>query len=256
MCLWMMKIKKDLTGKKFGKLTVIKQVEDYVIESGQHYSRWECQCDCGSDPIVVTRSNLTQKHVQSCGCLNREIASISHKKYNEYQLNLEDEYGLYGIGYCNNTGNKFYFDMNDYDRIKNGNWIEVTPPSGYHILQSWDKESKAIVRMHWLIVGKYYDHADRNPLNNRKHNLRKATFTENSQNKSIKKNNTSGFVGVSWLKKKEKWVAYITIEKRRKHLGVFSNKEDAIITRLRAEKEYYGKFAPQRHLFKEYGIED
>jgi hypothetical protein len=33
------------------------------------------------------------------------------------------------------------------------------------------------------------------------------------------------------------------------------DKKSAIVARLRAEKEYYGVFAPQRHLFEEYGIE-
>ena len=252
----MIKVKKDLVGQRFGRLVVTRQVEDYISKAGRHYARWECQCDCGSEPIEVTGSNLTQKHAQSCGCLNREIASTSHKKYNDYQLNLADEHGLYGIGYCTNTCSEFYFDMDDYDKVKNGNWIEVIPSSGYHILQSWDKESKTIVRMHWLIIGKYYDHADRNPLNNRKYNLRKATFTENAQNQPIKKTNTSGFIGVTWLKNKNRWVAYITIEKKRKHLGLFVDKEDAICVRLRAEKEYFGEFAPQQHLFKKYGIED
>ena len=252
----MVKVKKNLVGQKFSRLTVIRQVEDYISKAGRHYAKRECQCGCGSDPIFVTTSNLTQKHVQSCGCLNREIASISHKKYNSYKLNLEDEYGLYGIGYCTNTGNEFYFDMSDYERIKNGNWIEYMSSNGYHALQSWDVESKKIVRMHWILVGKHYDHADRNPLNNRRYNLRKATFIENSQNQSKSILNTSGFIGVHWMVAKSKWVSYITINKKRKHLGLFANKQDAIRTRLQAEVKYFKEFAPQRHLFKEYGIED
>lgn len=38
------------------------------------------------------------------------------------------------------------------------------------------------------------------------------------------------------------------------HLGSFSDKEDAIKARLQAEAKYFKKFAPQRHLFKQYGI--
>ena len=55
---------------------------------------------------------------------------------------------------------------------------------GYHHLTSWDGETKKHIKLHWLIVGKYYDHIDRNPLNNRRCNLRKATFQENSRNQS------------------------------------------------------------------------
>ena len=40
------------------------------------------------------------------------------KKTNIYELNLHDENGLYGVGYCSNTNRKFYFDMDDYNKIK------------------------------------------------------------------------------------------------------------------------------------------
>lgn len=46
------------------------------------------------------------------------------KKYNKYLTDLEDEHGLYGIGYCSNSGTEFYFDMQDYDVIKDYCWFE------------------------------------------------------------------------------------------------------------------------------------
>lgn len=52
-----------------------------------------------------------------------------------------------------------------------------------------------------------------------------------------------------------KWEAYIQLNKKRKSLGYFNNKEDAIKARLEAEAIYYKEFAPQRHLFEQYGIE-
>lgn len=46
-----------------------------------------------------------------------------------------------------------------------------------------------------------------------------------------------------------------SIEKEKtKTLGRFNNLSDAIKTRLKAEKEYYGEFAPQRNLFEQYGV--
>ena len=39
----------DLTNKQFGKLTVIKQVEDYVKPDGRHNTRWLCKCSCEDD---------------------------------------------------------------------------------------------------------------------------------------------------------------------------------------------------------------
>lgn len=110
--------------------------------------------------------------------------------------------------------------------------------------------------MHHLLTGKSYDHADRNPLNNRRYNLREATMIENAQNHTRQKSNTSGIVGVEFRQSNNKWCANITVNKKRIWLGYFHNKKDAIIARLQAEKKYFGKFAPQSHLFKEYGIEN
>lgn len=41
----------DLTGKKFGRLTVIKRDEDRIQPIGQHKARWLCKCDCGDTTL-------------------------------------------------------------------------------------------------------------------------------------------------------------------------------------------------------------
>lgn len=48
--------------------------------------------------------------------------------------------------------------------------------------------------------------------------------------------------------------SYIDMNHKRINIGTFNDKNDAIIARLKAEKEYFGEFAPQQHLFEEYGI--
>ena len=48
----------------------------------------------------------------------------------------------------------------------------------------------------------------------------------------------SGHVGVSWHKRHQKWVAYITVNGKQKYLGVFDKIEDAIAARERAELEF------------------
>lgn len=59
---------KDLTGQKFGKLTVIKRDEDRFTTSGKRKTMWLCHCDCGN--IITVRTNsLTTNHTKSCGCL-------------------------------------------------------------------------------------------------------------------------------------------------------------------------------------------
>lgn len=166
-----------------------------------------------------------------------------------------DENGEYYVGWTSNTNQEFYFDVEDYNKIKEYYWREDIDDKGYHHLRAWDKLKKMIISMHWLIIGKYGDHIDRNPLNNRRNNLRKATFRENSRNQSKSTRNTSGVVGVGWYPRYNKWRAYITLDRNTNlTLGYFNNKDDAIVERLRAEQKYFGEFAPQQHLYEQYGI--
>lgn len=71
------------------------------------------------------------------------------------------------------------------------------------------------------------DHIDHDPSNTIWTNLREATFTENNQNKSKNKNNTTGIKGVSWDSNSNRWKAQIYYNNKKKHLGLFSSKEEA-----------------------------
>lgn len=249
---------KDLTGQKFGKLTVIERVDDYISPKGHHEPQWLCECDCQQrNRITARRSSLTSGNTQSCGCTNKErliAQNQANHKTNNYEKDLLDEYGLYGIGYCTNTNNKFYFDMDDFDKIKDYCWSERVDKNGYHIVHAWDSEKKKVIKMVHLIAGKNNDHIDRNPLNNRKYNLRKASFAENARNKSLQKNNKSGVSGVYYDSINAGWAAQITVNNKQIKLGLFCTKQDAIIERLSAEVKYFKEFAPQKHLFDEYNI--
>ena len=96
---------KNLIGRRFGKLVVIKRVEN----NDQNKVRWLCQCDCGNTHITISH-NLTHGLCQSCGCLQQEINQ--QRRCNTYDLS-----GTYGIGYTS-KGDEFYFDLEDYDKIK------------------------------------------------------------------------------------------------------------------------------------------
>jgi len=86
------------------------------------------------------------------------------------------------------------------------------------------------------------DHINRNRLDNRIENLRLVTPSQNLMNSGSYKNNTSGFKGVYWDKSKKEWRALIIVNGKRKHLGNFINKEDAIQAREEAEIKYFGDF--------------
>ena len=86
------------------------------------------------------------------------------------------------------------------------------------------------------------DHIDNNKVNNRLLNLRWATNSQNQQNKSIGRNNTSGTKGVYWNKSTNKWKAQIRINGKSINLGSFINKDDAINIRIQRAKDEFGEF--------------
>lgn len=61
----------DLTGERFGMLTVISKAESKVCPSGKKVAMFLCKCDCGNE-VVVGSSNLRQGWRKSCGCLTAE----------------------------------------------------------------------------------------------------------------------------------------------------------------------------------------
>lgn len=62
----------DLTGQKFGKLTVIRKGNCKVLPSGRHQIMWICKCECGNE-IAAQANNLKSGHTISCGCARDEI---------------------------------------------------------------------------------------------------------------------------------------------------------------------------------------
>jgi len=86
------------------------------------------------------------------------------------------------------------------------------------------------------------DHIDLNPLNNQECNLRLATQSQNRTNQGIAITNTSGFKGVSWHKRSQKWVAYIYHDYKYIHLGYFVDINAAHLAYCEASKLYHGTF--------------
>jgi len=106
---------------------------------------------------------------------------------------------------------------------------------------------KRPLRMHHLIQpllpGELTDHRNRNGLDNRRSNLRKATKADNQRNQPRKSTNTSGFRGVSWDRNQSKWVANIKMNYRHFYLGAYDLPEQAARAYDRAARQYHGEFA-------------
>lgn len=73
-----MSASQDLTGQKFGKLTVLHKAEDYITKQGKHRTAWVCECECGNQ-ITVRNDDLKSGHTKSCGC-SRKNAIRTHRE--------------------------------------------------------------------------------------------------------------------------------------------------------------------------------
>lgn len=243
----MVKTKQDLTGKIFGRLKVLEQAEDAILPCGQKVARWLCECQCEKKTRkIVPQSYLKNGSVKSCGCIVAETKGKRKTVANQYKI-----FENYVIGYTPNN-QEFFIDKEDLPIVEKYNWYMTS--KGYicsHI------NGKSIQIQNVILPpqeNKVIDHKDRNPRNNRKINLRYATKAENNRNTNLSINNTSEIIGVNWREDQQRWIARITVDYIRKNLGSFVKKEDAIIARLKAEKEFFGEFAPQKHLFDKYHI--
>lgn len=127
----MVKVKEDLTGKQFGTLTVLEQVEDYISPQGRAYARWKCLCECGNEIFSIT-SNLKSGNTISCGCIRtknkntrlyRIWSGMKSRCYNPNATHY-NEYGGRGIIICEEWKNNFLV-FKEW-AIKNGYSDELT----------------------------------------------------------------------------------------------------------------------------------
>lgn len=126
-------------------------------------------------------------------------------------------------------------DKDDLIRVKKHNWHKTS--RGYVETRSKNK----LIKLHQFIMGdKYIDHANRNPLDNRKTNLRKATFSQQSMNRET--HNKLGLRGLS-LRKNGHYSVCIRKEGVRKQLGTFRSIIEAAEVYNKAAKKYHGEFA-------------
>lgn len=160
------------------------------------------------------------------------------RKLNDYNLD-----GEYGIGYTH-KGQPFYFDLEDYNKIKDISW-HINSDGYVHGVVVGNKK----ISMHRLVMdapeGLKIDHkhGKQTRNDNRKENLRIATNQENLRNCSIREDNTSGNTGISWHKNKKKWIAQIGVDSKLIYLGVFGKYEEAVQARKQAEQKYFGEWS-------------
>lgn len=113
-------------------------------------------------------------------------------------------------------------------------------PGGYYVGAIYGRLYRAH-RIIWaLVTGAWpeheIDHEDHDRGNNRFCNLTPATHEANGRNLSLKKNNTSGAMGVSWCRRRNRWRAQITVCARNRHIGYFDDFSLALAARQSADR--------------------
>lgn len=194
-------VPEDLTGKRYGKLTVIRP--DKQLPSGK--MSWFCQCDCGNQ-CVVTADSLHFETRKSCGCLHRDAPAkqsenLTNKSFGRLTV-LEPTEGR--LWKC---------------RCECGNEINVSEDS--------------------LLLGTYRSCGC--VRQEQQENLHETmTYVENTcleilDRRKNRTDNTTGFRGV-FRGPGNKWLVTIGMQNKRYYIGLFSDFEDAVKARLRAEE--------------------
>lgn len=127
-----------------------------------------------------------------------------------------------------------------------GDFAGCYRPDGYYVV----RVDGRLYRGHHLVWLWYYgvlpedeiDHIDGDPRNNRISNLRECNRSENICNTKHRKNNTSGYKGVTWSKAANKWIAQIWKNSKRHHLGCFEDPEKAFEAYCKAADEMHKEF--------------
>lgn len=124
-------------------------------------------------------------------------------------------------------------DRKDYKVLAKHIWRpSPTKIGGFYATTRIKKDGEyKTVYAHRMIMdqpkGMVVDHINHNTLDNRRNNLRVCTQSQNAFNRGIQRQNTSGYKGVHYYRKKKKYCAYIDISRKRIHLGYFESAIEA-----------------------------
>ncbi len=193
---------RDITGQRFGKLTALYPTE----KRGSGGSMiWHCKCDCGGE-VDAPLHQLTAGYRKSCGCLgNPPVKDIIGKQFGDLTVTAYDG---------NREGTYFW-----RCRCKCGR--------------------ETVVRQYNLLLGhtKSCGCLQKEQIRN---NLRLVDGTSVTLLEAAKTHviasNSSGYSGVYWNKKSQKWAAQITFKRKTYYLGLYGKIEDAVKARRLGEE--------------------
>lgn len=196
-------MKLDLTGNKYGRLTVLGDVGKRT-KNGRVL--WNCLCECGT-ATFVRADHLKKGSVVSCGCLNAEK---KHKRFKNLTGTETDNFKVIDRAFSKNS--RIY-------------WNCICKHCGNHI----ELQSNQIDR-----------YSSCGCKHNRSTKERMAEIRDPESLKSTKPTakSSTGVRGVYFNKRKNRYQAFINVDKKTKYLGSYASLEEATKIRRKAEIEY------------------
>lgn len=204
----------DITGQKFGKLTVVSKTNERYSDGSFLY---ECKCDCGNI-VKTTSSRLKSGHVKSCSGEQHLSEDLIGRTFNHLKV----------VGYSYSSGHKTFWNClcdcgkttvvrSDY--LKNGNTVSCGCIAEQTLNVGRTKLKKAFVDGTNVI--------------------------QISPKMKLNSNNKTDVKGVCWSSQKQKYRAQITFKGKVYHLGFYDKLEDAAKARKQAEEKMFGSFVAE-----------
>lgn len=142
-----------------------------------------------------------------------------------------------------------YYDEEDQVVVLGYRWsLNKRGNTFYAIAKTGGRKNHKEYKLHRLIMQVVdpnikVDHIDHNGLNNTRVNLRIVSHSQNMYNSAVSKNNKTGYKGVHFHKKRNKYVAIISCSGNAEHLGLFNSASEAALAYNEAATKYFGEYA-------------
>lgn len=222
----------DLSGKKFGRWTVVDEAPSVAMPSRGTARKWNCVCECGIIRAVF-QSSLSSGMSVSCGCYRLE----------QLPSNRDSAKGL-RIG-CNRSDNRYNVWSMMIQRCyeKNHDNFELYGALGKFVCERWlEPKGQGFLNfcedMGERPLGTSLDRID-NKGSYEPENCRWADQTTQNINRGTNRNNTSGCKGVTWHSECSKWCAQIGVNYSNIVLGYFEDWFEAVCARKSGEITYF-----------------
>ena len=205
---------KDLTGKKFGLLTVVKRSD----KRSRGAILWECNCDCGTKGFYANGTKLKSHNTSSCGCLRRKYRDLTGQKFGLLTVIKKTDKRKHGyvLWECNcDCGAKGIYATSN--SLLCGNKISCGCASAIARKKNAASNFSEFVKNDFVY----------------------GTRVSSMFRERANKNNKVGLKGVSKRKKDGKFLAVIGFQGNTYFLGSFETKEEAYKARKEAEKILY-----------------